>query len=58
MDADIDTPRRVHVYPLNDAKEHVQRGEYCHCAPQVRKQEDGSVVVVHNAYDGREFYEQ
>ena len=44
---------RVHVIPLDDLKLHVESGEWCHCEPRIT--EDG--VVIHNAYDGREFFE-
>lgn len=47
------TAERVHVLPVNDLKPHIEAGEWCHCAPRV----DGDLVI-HNAYDGREFYEQ
>ncbi len=42
----------VHVLPIDDVKPHIESGEYCPCAPRV----DGDVVV-HNAFDGHEFYE-
>jgi len=29
---------------------------YCHCEPRIQQEENGKVVI-HNAYDGREFYE-
>lgn len=44
------------MLPANDSKTHVEKGENCHCRPRVAR-EGGDVVVVHNAYDGREFYE-
>ncbi|MCB7127972.1 MAG: hypothetical protein J3T61_00335 [Candidatus Brocadiales bacterium] len=42
----------LHVYPINDAKEHDLNGDGCWCHPRVT---DG--VVVHNSLDRREAYE-
>lgn len=47
---------QIHVLPLNDLKSHVEAGEYCHCKPRIQWEVNGAVVV-HNAYDGREFFE-
>jgi hypothetical protein len=47
----------VHVVPLNDLKSHIESGVYCHCQPEVRKEEAGTLII-HNAYDGREFFEE
>lgn len=44
-----------HVIPLNDRKVHVD-SETCHCKPR-KQQEPNGVIVIHNSYDGREFYE-
>jgi len=46
----------VHVVPINDLKPHVENGEHCHCKPRIQMEEHGTVVI-HNSYDGREFYE-
>ena len=43
----------VHVFPVDDAFEHVTEGYECWCNPEVT--EDG--VVVHNSADGRDDYE-
>ena len=40
---------QLHVYPLNDLREHVLEGTTCWCHPKI---EDD--VVVHNAMDQRE----
>jgi hypothetical protein len=42
-----------HVLPLDDLKPHVMN-EACACEPST---EEGGQVIVHNAYDGREFFE-
>jgi hypothetical protein len=42
----------LHVYPLNDYREHEIDGIQCWCKPVI---EDG--VVKHNAMDMREHYE-
>lgn len=47
---------RIHVVPLDDLKPHTEGGEWCACAPRVEAA-GGGKVVIHNAYDGREFYE-
>lgn len=43
----------IHVYPVNDLKEHVFDGLKCWCRPQ--ENEEG--VIVHNSLDRREDYE-
>jgi len=47
----------IHVLPLNDLKSHSETGTRCACQPRIENGERGNVIVVHNAYDGREFYE-
>ena len=44
-----------HVLPLNDLKPHVE-SERCACEPSVENL-NGGRLVTHNAYDGREFFE-
>lgn len=44
----------VHVVPLNDWEPH-QVGRACWCHPTT--EDDEGLVVVHNALDGRESYE-
>lgn len=46
-----------HVEPVNDWKPHLTSGEFCKCEPRVEVQSNGNKVVVHNAWDGREFFE-
>lgn len=43
----------IHVYPVNDLREHVTHGIECWCKPRV----DEYDVVVHNAMDQREQWE-
>jgi len=50
-------PEIWHVEPSNDLKEHVTKGLNCHCKPAIDVQPNGSKLVIHNAYDGREFDE-
>ncbi len=45
-----------HVTPTNDLKEHITHGCWCHCRPEVRSDNEGDLVI-HNAYDAREFFE-
>jgi hypothetical protein len=42
----------IHMLPLNDLKSHNEIRKYCHCKPRL----NGNLVI-HNAYDGREFFE-
>lgn len=44
----------VSVVPLRDSKPHLEGARYCKCRPSI--QEDGGLVI-HNSFDGREFYE-
>lgn len=47
-----------HVTPVNDEKEHVEDGENCHCCPRVQVFENGTRLVVHRSYDGRELVKE
>ncbi len=48
----------IHVVPVNDRKEHYTNGHYCHCNPRIEWAENRTdKIVVHNSYDGREFFE-
>lgn len=47
----------VHVYPVNDLKEHDTDSRYCSCRPKVETYDD-TAVVIHNSWDGREITEQ
>ena len=49
-----DMTRMIHVYPLNDLREHEVDGGYCWCRPKVDFDE---AVIIHNAMDGREQWE-
>ncbi len=46
-----------HVLPNNDIKSH---GEslFCMCNPKIEEMPNGSVICLHNSYDGREFVEK
>lgn len=55
-----------HVYPVNDLEDHYLECVYpvighpycpCKCNPQF-KEEDDSLLIVHNSFDGREVFEQ
>lgn len=45
----------IHVLPLDDLKPHIESAA-CKCEPRVEDREAGTLVV-HNAWDGREFFE-
>ena len=44
----------IHVYPLNDLRDHVVEGKTCWCDPEYDEEHD---VLIHNSLDGREDYE-
>lgn len=47
----------VHVYPVNDTCEHDTESTQCACNPKVDFSE-GEGLVIHNAFDCRELFEQ
>ena len=47
------TPEDIHVYPLNDLREHITDGPGCPCNPDV-KIEGATIIYIHHAWDGRE----
>lgn len=47
----------VHVLPVDDLKPHIESAA-CKCQPRVDTVRNGNRVVVHNSYDGREFFEE
>ena len=53
----------IHVYPLNDEREHVLEGTDCPCKPEIRWQNlTGEIfeepLCMHHAFDGREVLEE
>lgn len=47
----------LHVYPLEDLREHNTDSKKCWCNPKLENCE-GSIIVTHNSLDGREFVEE
>lgn len=47
---------RLHIVPVSDSKEHSTTSEYCKCSPVIDRKEK-TILVIHNSFDGREFYE-
>ena len=47
----------IHVYPLNDLREHITNGPGCPCEARVDL-EGATLIYVHNAWDHREIVEQ
>lgn len=46
------TERPIHTYPENDLRDHdTSHGTLCPCLPRTK---EGGMLIVHNAYDGRE----
>ena len=41
-----------HILPINDLKIHIENST-CHCSPEVQLLDNGYLLVIHNAYDGR-----
>ena len=46
----------IHVYPLNDIRDHDLEGTMCECQPRVEF--DIGILVIHNAWDFREVNEE
>lgn len=46
-----------HVVPVGDRKKHKTNGKECACNPRVERQSTGIDLVIHEAYDRREFDE-
>lgn len=44
----------IHVMPVDDLRDH-EETEHCWCGP--RRDDEEPQVVIHNAFDGREDYE-
>jgi hypothetical protein len=42
----------IHVFPRDDLREHVTKGECCWCKPDVDEE-----LIIHHAADGREDFE-
>lgn len=47
--------KKVHVVPLEDSGSHVQSMS-CRCRPYISAIDED--VIVHNSFDGREFFEE
>ena len=46
----------THIIPLDDLVQHLEIRQ-CLCRPAVEEFSNGNAVVVHNAADGREYFE-
>lgn len=44
----------IHVFPVNDLKDHDIEGTQCTCIPKVIIEPDCDIIVMHNSFDGRE----
>jgi hypothetical protein len=42
----------LHIIPINDLQEH-EEASTCDCCPSAEII-DGDMIIIHNAYDGRE----
>lgn len=45
-----------HILPTNDLIIHKESSK-CKCDPKIKTQSNGNILVIHNAYDGREIIE-
>jgi len=45
-----------HILPIKDIKEHEELST-CECEPKVEMQDSGALLIIHNAFDGREAIE-
>ncbi len=48
----------LHVYPENDLQEHNTEGSICSCNPKVEPQNNGILIIIHNAWDCRDITER
>lgn len=53
----MSNPDDYHVMPVGDLLEHTNNDRHCDCDPRIDVQPGGAAVVVHNAWDNREFDE-
>lgn len=49
---EVITGNFCHIIPLNDLKEH-EESSTCHCEPTLEMLDNGEIMLIHNAYDGR-----
>lgn len=47
-----------HVFPVNDVKPHTFAGTSCECNPNIAIDQFGNHIIIHNAFDFRDFKEQ
>lgn len=48
---------KYHVLPVNDIREHQENGVICECKPEIRIEDEENWLIIHNAWDGREWTE-
>lgn len=47
----------INILPINDLLEHDESDE-CDCHPKVEYDGEGVKIIIHNSYDGREYFEK
>ena len=47
----------IHIYPLDDKREHILIGINCLCEPRIEL-EGATILIIHNAWDFREIAEE
>ena len=48
----------IHVVPIGDLRPHTETGYDCECDPKTEVTENDPVLVIHNAFDGRDIIEE
>lgn len=47
-----------HVYHVRDVFPHKLDSTPCECMPDIEVEENGNIIIIHNAYDGRDIIEE
>ena len=48
----------VAVLPIDDTDKHEELSRTCKCNPKIEYIGDGKMLIIHNAFDNRQFEEQ
>lgn len=54
----MDLSPPIHTVPINDLHPHVTDGSGCLCNPSTVYDIGGGSQIIHNSWDGREYYEE
>ncbi len=53
----FDKKGRIAIVPKDDVKPHINFSPACPCQPKIIV-ENRSLLIIHNSWDGREYYEK